>query len=457
MISIDTGRTKDNKRTNSVTTSACEKMGPPDEDEEKGMDTDQHDPQSLDASNKPPTPAGIERYFQIVSRKRKREQLNAEDADSSNTSQGKHSIAGKVNFHNGSQRDSGLATSNRFAALSDESDTPPKPPPIYVRVQNNAELIQGIKSLIKKDLFYVVDIKRGQLKETKIQVQREVDYCQIANWLSKKGMQYYTYQLKSEKGLRVVIKGIDHNVPTEEIKQDLEELGFKVKYVHNILNRYKQPQPMFKIELMPESSKSPKGKIHPIYEVRYILNRKITIEEPYKRKIPIQCKNCQEFGHTKTYCKLNNVCVACGGSHPTTACPEIKGNATVKKCSNCDGNHTANYKGCPVYIAIQSNQKQQQLHSKITINTDNYRAPNNPSTINTTRTTPTPHPAYNRDEYTYANILKNNGQPAANNQNESIMQILITLTNNINQLTQTIQQMQSMMNKQTEILSKLIK
>lgn len=328
-----------------------------------------------------------------------------------------------------------------------------------MRVQNNLELIQGIKSLIKKDLFYVVDIKRGQLKETKIQVQREVDYCLLADWLNKKGMQYCTYQLKSEKGLRVVIKGIDYNVPVEEIKLDLEDLGYKIKYVHNILNRYKQPQPMFRVELMPESSKCAKGKTHPIYAVQYVLNRKVTIEEPYKRKTPIQCKNCQEFGHTRAYCKLSNVCVACGKDHPTAACPEIKSNASSKKCSNCDGNHTANYKGCPVYIAIQNNQKQQQIPHKNVANTYSYKPPSNHRTTSTTHTTPTQHPILPRDGLTYANVLKHNGQPAApaNSQSESIMQILVTLTNNINQLTQTMQQMQSMMNRQTEILSMLIK
>lgn len=450
MIAIDTVRKKVNKQANSKTdNSASAKMSSPEEGEEGNMDTDPTDPKG--ENDNPAAPAGIERYFQIVSRKRKREQLNAEDADDKAKTTSRDTSATRATTAN-----------NRYAILKDESDEAPKPPPIYVRVQNNNELVKGIKSLIKKDLFYIVEIKRGLIKETKIQTQREVDYCQIVNWLDAKQLQFYTYQIKSEKGLRVVIKGIDHSVPTEDIKQELNDLGFEVKYVYNILNRFKQPQPMFKVELMPESSKAPKGKIHPIYEVRYILNRKIVVEEPFKRKTPIQCKNCQEFGHTKTYCKLKNVCVACGGGHQTSECNKRKENSSDKKCSNCCGNHTANYKGCPVYMAILSNQKQQKASSKPSLNTGIHNPQANPTSIiipptATAQTSMSRHPNYDRQNFTYANIVKNNGHQPTSNQNEGMMQILITLTNNINQLTQTMQQMQTMLNRQTEILSKLIK
>lgn len=114
---------------------------------------------------------------------------------------------------------------------------------------------------------------------------------------------------------------------------------------------------MFKVELAAESSQVLKGKSHPIYDLKYVLHRKVTIEEPYKRAGPVQCTNCQEFGHTRTYCKLTQVCVGCGGNHLIAACPNDRKNATLKKCSNCGGNHTANYRGCIVYREVAKKAK----------------------------------------------------------------------------------------------------
>ncbi|GBP97489.1 Nucleic-acid-binding protein from transposon X-element [Eumeta japonica] len=72
-------------------------------------------------------------------------------------------------------------------------------------------------------------------------------------------------------------------------------------------------EPMFRVELEPNDIKL-KNEIHPIYDLKFLLHRKITVEEPHKRTGPVQCHNCQEYGHTK-HCKLPTVCVVCGELH----------------------------------------------------------------------------------------------------------------------------------------------
>ena len=37
---------------------------------------------------------------------------------------------------------------------------------------------------------------------------------------------FYTYQLKSSKGLQIVIKSIDASLEQKQIKESLEELGY---------------------------------------------------------------------------------------------------------------------------------------------------------------------------------------------------------------------------------------
>jgi len=62
----------------------------------------------------------------------------------------------------------------------------------------------------------------------------------------------------------------------------------------------------------------------------------------------VQCTYCQEYGHTRAYCSLRTVCVACGDFHSSSNCPANKEDPKKKKCVNYQGNHTANYSGCPI-------------------------------------------------------------------------------------------------------------
>lgn len=395
---------------------------------------------------------GIDRYITIT--KRKRSPSAAPQATNPKTKISKP----EATPHPSSQ--------NRFAALSNDdkdknqtstSEPPaptPKPPPIYLRETSNKQLIEDIKSCIGENHFYLADLKRGQLTETKIQTFKETDYCKIVGLLEKKNKKYYTYQLKSAKGLKVVIKGIDHNVDPNDIKADLEELGFKIKNVANIRNRLKIPQPMFKVELTAESSKPPKGQPHPIYNIQYVLHRKITVEEPHKANSPVQCQNCQEYGHTKAYCKLSSICVACGEQHETKSCPKDKTDTRLRRCSNCNGQHTANFKGCPVYMHFykQTNHPQKLYQQPHYNQTQQYQPP--------------PPPLFtgqnNSSNPSYADITKNQERQSQHRSNqtnqtnqENFNQIIMMLVANMQQLTATIQEMQRTLIAQNALLTKM--
>ena len=88
---------------------------------------------------------------------------------------------------------------------------------------------------------------------------------------------------------------------------------------------------MFWVELELDTRKSKKGETDAIYSIKYLLHRRIKVEQPHKRIGLVQCMNCQEFGHTKSYCKLRTVCVACGDLHSSSQCESAK-QGLVKKC-----------------------------------------------------------------------------------------------------------------------------
>lgn len=304
---------------------------------------------------------------------------------------------------------------NRFAILQEETDAPAteqkafKPPPIYLREKNSNDLIKLLVGLVGENNFYVTNIKRGNIFETKVQVSYESAYRKTVSELEKLKKNFYTYQLKNAKGLQVVIKGIDSYVDPEEVKTSLCSIGFKVKSVSNIRNRERNPQPLFRVELEHGDLKLKKNETHPIYDLKYFMHRRVTVEAPHKRSGPVQCLNCQEYGHTKTYCKLPSVCVVCGELHATTKCDKPKDDSRVKKCSNCGGNHTANYKGCPVFDLVKRTSKQKTVS-----------APSQPVNIPSTNMPPLVQPT--TSQVSYANVLKSN-QPYARRSNQPTTQM----------------------------------
>ena len=60
-------------------------------------------------------------------------------------------------------------------------------------------------------------------------------------------------------------------------------------YVTNIFNKNKQPQPMSGVELDPDTRMLKKSETHAIYSMKYLLHRRITVEEPHKRNGLVQC------------------------------------------------------------------------------------------------------------------------------------------------------------------------
>lgn len=91
----------------------------------------------------------------------------------------------------------------------------------------------------------------------------------------------------------------------------------------------------------------PKENNEQIFDIQELLYQRITAEAPHRRKDVPQCKNCQQFGHTRAYCKRSPIYVKCCDNHQTAAC--VKTKKTKPKCTNCAENHTANWKGCEAY------------------------------------------------------------------------------------------------------------
>ena len=121
--------------------------------------------QPLHSEQKPQVQVGMDRYITVLKRGR---------------SPKSSKISSLPKFSKDSDTDR-EKYDNRFSLLENETSeeinkvSSAKPPPIYLRELNSNSLVQGLISLIGKNSFYVIPIKRGSIHETKIQVNSETD------------------------------------------------------------------------------------------------------------------------------------------------------------------------------------------------------------------------------------------------------------------------------------------
>lgn len=269
------------------------------------------------------------------------------------------------------------------------------PPPIFIKgVLDYIGLLNQFKQIIGPNTFSC----QSTSTHLKVQTDTPDNYRKIIHLLKEIDAQYHTYQLQSDKSLRVVIRNLHPSTPETDITTALEEIGFTVRNVTNVKHHQtKISLPMFFVDIDPNG-----GSDTDIFSITSILYTKIKIEEPHKKRQIPQCQNCQSYGHTRSYCAYPPLCVKCGENHPSSSC--TKSPDLPAKCGLCQGAHPANYKGCTIY------QKISRKHNNHTSNKKAQHPPNlnanpvyqqqQPATENTPRSR------------TYANVTE--GHQSAN-------------------------------------------
>ncbi|GFT48462.1 RNA-directed DNA polymerase from mobile element jockey [Trichonephila clavipes] len=83
-----------------------------------------------------------------------------------------------------------------------------------------------------------------------------------------------------------------------------------------------------------------------MYNITEICFLKIIVEPLKPRNGPAQCFRCQGFFHSSRFCTRNPKCVKCGKPPLTRDCKKTPD--TDATCCHCQGNHPANFSGCPM-------------------------------------------------------------------------------------------------------------
>ncbi|KAL4098232.1 hypothetical protein QTP88_022876 [Uroleucon formosanum] len=117
--------------------------------------------------------------------------------------------------------------------LNTTNNTPKSilPPPVFIKdVLDYIGLRNSIKDLIGPTNFSC----KSSTAHLKIQTDNPDNYRKLIRLLKDINAQYHTYQLHSEKSLRIVVKNLHPTTPVNEIAAAIEKIGHSVKNVTNI-------------------------------------------------------------------------------------------------------------------------------------------------------------------------------------------------------------------------------
>ena len=176
------------------------------------------------------------------------------------------------------------------------------------------------------------------------------DYRAMQKALEVSKFPFYTFKDPTATPLiKVVIRHLPTSTSIDEIEHELMEGGFPIINVAQMRKRGSHngaPLPLFVVTLK-ESEASKK-----IMDLKSLLYVKISVERYNKPKVPTQCFRCQRFHHVSGQCRIDECCVKCAGAHASSTCTKTP--ETPGTCANCDGAHTASYRGCPEYKRVKA-------------------------------------------------------------------------------------------------------
>jgi len=217
---------------------------------------------------------------------------------------------------------------------------------------------------IAKTMYTLKGLDEVTAKTTSVPLQIQINcpeessFKLVQQFMATNKINYHTFALPDEKSLKIVIKGVPLDVTDAELMEELEELGFKPNFVRAFSKNEKR-LPIHMVSLKRTEN------VKEIFETTELFYVRVKIES-YKSTGPAQCFSCQRFGHSSLQCGHSPRCVKCGKNHPSKECTKPKEDSPT--CCNCDGKHTANYRGCPYYTNTckeKTDQSREVIRTKL--------------------------------------------------------------------------------------------
>ncbi len=194
-----------------------------------------------------------------------------------------------------------------------------------------------------------------------------------------------------------------------------------------LVNGVLSPRPLFRVDLEPNA-------LNPeIYNLTNLLQVRITVEAFKPKSDPPLCRNCQRFGHTKSYCLRSPRCIKCAENHSSDKC--VLAASAPCKCVNCGGQHPASYRGCPAFQKLR--REPHKAVNEINKRKSQVEKVSTPTVVTSQPPTPSSHP-------TYASITHQSSPPMQRLPPDPLL-LLMQLTSQVSLLTERMQSIEQML------------
>lgn len=196
-----------------------------------------------------------------------------------------------------------------------------------------------------------INYNKAKLTQNGVQVEpsTEDDYRNLYKILKSNEIQFHTFELTSEKPLKIVIRGIMTEIEEEDIKEDLLKQGYPTQKIIRMQGKH-GPTPLVLVEVSKEYKS--------INELKHCCGLSVEVKPYELKKEIVQCHKCQLFGHVQRNCHAEYRCMKCGEQHSTHLCPKPK--TTPPRCANCGEEHLSTSLRCEKNPNSRKNQQQQQ-------------------------------------------------------------------------------------------------
>lgn len=323
--------------------------------------------------------------------------------------------------------------------MDTETSTPKnevvKLPPVKItsKIKDYAILHKRLSEILKGE--YSVRYLNSTIN---VHTTTKSDFNALKEDLKASNTEFFTYTPKNEREKKIVLKAAPNLLPTV-ITDILKAQDIEIKNCTALNSKKKNA--VSTSYLISTTNDANIKKLRNISAIDHVKTKWEKYSKPSK---VAQCFNCQRFGHGSSNCNYKPRCLKCIHQHKTAECPIKEKTATsTVQCCNCQGPHTANYKGCPVltrYLNEISQQASKNTHTptKQFTNTSNNNFPPLKNHNQTHSNTVTPSKSYSQ---------------AINNSNSTSNSNINTLNSLINEvkLLNNICDLQSLLNLVTEM------
>ena len=244
-----------------------------------------------------------------------------------------------------------VKVTNSFEILANVSEQPvekqpPRPKVVVVHNKCSRDFVRQLNGIVGEGNFSV----RYRKDDTAIFCASEAAREAVMKSLRLGRTEFHTYTSEQDRRRGFVVEGLPEDYTAEEVKAEMAaQHKLEIYDCHRMRGT---SIPKFLVTVAKNYNLAQLRE-----KCRTLSGIRIFFGELRNKREMGQCRNCQMWGHGKTNCFAKTKCVKCGLGHASSTCNITKDNGLPVKCANCNGEHTAGNRECPVYLVEVSKRR----------------------------------------------------------------------------------------------------